>query len=189
MVALNTYSGARLVHLLRLLRPVPAGWVPKAQRTILDLIAADRASAHEKPVTQTELRELTRLLELDSEFRQSFDADPIAAAEAAGWPELARALEREMRELVALAERVARDDAYRAVLNADPIRTLETSGVPSAAAEPLMRAVATADELDASLPDVVAHQHVQEPPRTQLLLVLLSSTEVRKRLRHIAGGL
>jgi hypothetical protein len=44
--------------------------------------------------------------------QQRFDADPVAAAEAAGMHELALGLEREIRELVGLADRIANDDAY-----------------------------------------------------------------------------
>ena len=49
-------------------------------------------------------------------FRQRFDADPVPAVEAAGMHELALRLDQEMRELVALAERIANDDVYRAEL-------------------------------------------------------------------------
>ena len=61
-------------------------------------------------------------------FRQRFDADPVAAAEAAGMHELALGVEREMRELVALAERIANDDVYRAELDTGPVAALVARG-------------------------------------------------------------
>jgi hypothetical protein len=58
-----------------------------------------------------ELAELTRRLNSEPGFRERFDADPVAAAEAAGMRQLVVSLERELRELVALAERIANDQA------------------------------------------------------------------------------
>ena len=75
--------------------------------------------AQEKGLTDRDLAQLERELEIDPMFRQRFDADPVAAAEAAGMRELALGLEREMRELVALAERVAYDDVFRVKLEAE----------------------------------------------------------------------
>ena len=111
MVALNAYSRQRLAYLLRLLRPAPERWVTKAQSTILEMLARDRTAADATPLTETQLSELGDALERDPAFRRSFDIDPVAAAEAAGWSDLARGLEREMRGLVALAERIAADES------------------------------------------------------------------------------
>ena len=49
-----------------------------------------------------------------------FDADPVAAAETAGMYELAEALEQEVHELVALAERVARKKFIPSKMGARP---------------------------------------------------------------------
>ena len=74
----------------------------------------------ESLLTDSDLAKLRRELQIDPMFRQRFDADPIAAVEGAGMHELALGLEREMRELVALAERIANDDVYRAELDRGP---------------------------------------------------------------------
>jgi hypothetical protein len=68
----------------------------------------------EETLTDGDLAELDRKLEIDSMLRRRFDADPVAAAEAVGMHDLALGLAREIRELVGLAERIANDDAYRA---------------------------------------------------------------------------
>jgi hypothetical protein len=182
MVARNPYSQERLVRLLRLLQPAPNDWVMRAQRTIADLRGRERALA--QPLTDIELAELTRALERDPSFRRSFDIDPIAATEAAGWLELARSLQQEFEELVALAERIAADDAYHEALHADVLRTLHAVDVPIPAAEPLLRALAEPDELLAKLPEVVAHQYDRETARIRRLIVLLSSTVVADTLRN-----
>ena len=135
-----------------------------------------------------DLAELGRALEIDPMFRQRFDADPVAAAEAAGMPELALGLEREMREVVALAERIANDDVYRDELNADPVAALVAAGMPAATAEPLLQALAVPDEVLAKLPDVVAHEHEQLPLRARLLILVLGSTAVAEKIRAATRG-
>jgi len=77
--------------------------------------------------------------------RRSY-ADPIAAAQAAGLRELALRLAWELRELLALAERIAVDDVYRAELDADPVATLGAAVMPAATAEPPLQALAVADD-------------------------------------------
>ena len=181
MVARNPYSQERLVRLLRLLQPAPNDWVTSAQRIIAGLLVRERASA--QPLTDRELTELGRALERDPSFRRAFDIDPVAATEAAGWPELARSLQEELLALIALAERIAADDAYHEALHADLLGALHAVDVPAAAAEPLLRALAEPDELLAKLPEVVAHQDERESVRTRRLIVLLSSTVVAETLR------
>jgi hypothetical protein len=185
MVALKPYSRERLAHLLRVLPPAPQRWVSKAQSTILELLARDRLD--DRPLTETQLTDLWRALERDPEFRQSFDADPVAAAEAAGWPELARGLEREMRGLIALAERIAADSSFRSELRTDPLQTLVGVGVPSESAEPLVQALEGSDASLAEVPDVVAHQHVQLPLTTRLVTLLLHSRAFAAHIRKVAG--
>ena len=137
----------------------------------------------ETRVTDGDLRKLRRALELDPLFKQRFDADPVGAAEAAGMRELALGLEGEMRELVALAERIANDDVYRGELKADPMAALDAAGMPASTAEPLLQALAVPDEVLAKLPEVVAHQHERLSLKARLLLVLLGSTAVAHRIR------
>jgi len=105
-VVANSYSQVRLTRLLRLLVPAPETWVVSGQRAIAEMLARDRASGTRPVLGDVELSRLSRALDLDPIFRESFDADPVAAVEAAGWPVLARSLEREITELVALAERI-----------------------------------------------------------------------------------
>jgi hypothetical protein len=186
VVALNGHSRERLASLLRLLRPAPQQWVTKAQSTILELLARDRAAVDESPLTESQLTELGHALERDPAFRQSFDADPVAAAEAAGLPELARGLERELRGLVALAERVAADDSFRSELGRDPLRVLVAAGIPSAGVEPLLHALEGSDAASV-VPDVVAHQHEQLPLRPRLVILLLRSRAVAESIRNVAG--
>ena len=178
-MARNIYTEDALADLLRLLPPPPETWIANAQRAIRDLLVSD---GHGAASPARQLGELRRALELDPRFRQSFDADPVATVEANGWPELARELEREMRELVALAERIAADAAYRESLDADPTRVLEAAGVPSVAAEPLLRALAAPEEVLARVPDVVAHHH-EQPIEATLMLLLLGATAVAATLR------
>ena len=102
--------------------------------------------------------------------------------------ELALALEREMRELVALAERIANDDVYRAELDTDPMAALVAAGMPAATAEPLLQALAVPDEVLAMLPEVVAHQHEQLPLKARLLILLLGSTAVAEKIRAATRG-
>jgi hypothetical protein len=177
-VPMNSFADERLARLLRLLRPAPQGWVVKAQRIPLDMSV----------LTDRDLAEIGRMLELDPMFRQRFDADPVAAAEAAGMRELAFRLEREMRELVALAERIAKDDVYRGELDADPVEALVTAGMPAATAEPLLQALAVPDEVLAKLPEVVAHQYEQLPLKARLLILLLGSTAVTEKIRSATRG-
>jgi hypothetical protein len=181
-VPVNAYGNARLAQLLRLLRPAPQGWITKAQGIFFD--GSSRESAAEASgLTDRDLAELGRKLEIDPVFRQRFDADPVAAVEAAGMHELASGLEREMRELVALAERIANDDVYRAELDADPVTALVAAGLPAATAEPLLRALAVPDEVLAKLPDVVAHQSEELPLRARLLILLLGRPAVAEKFR------
>ena len=187
-VPVNLYGDARLVRLLRLLRPAPQGWVTKAQRIPFDVSLRDQPVVEERRLTDSDLAKLGRELEIDPMFRQRFDADPIAAAEAAGMHELALGLEREMRELVALAERIANDDVYRAELDRDPMAALVAAGMPAATAEPLLRALAVPDEVLAKLPEVVAHQHEQLPLKAHLLILLLGSNAVAEKIRSGTRG-
>ena len=150
----------------------------KAQLIPLDMIV----------LTDRDLAELGRELEVDPIFRQRFDADPVATAEAAGMRELALGLEREIRELVALAERIANDDVYRAELDADPVAALVAAGMPAATAEPLLQALAVPDEVLAMLPEVVAHQHEQLPLKARLLILLLGSAAVAAKIRSATRG-
>jgi hypothetical protein len=182
-VRVEPYGDERLARLLRLLRPVPQGWATKAQQTLLNMITEDQREAAESRLTDGDLAQLGRELEIDATFRQRFDLDPVAAVEAAGMHKLALALEREMRELVALAERIANDVGYRADLQVDPIAALVAAGVPATTAEPLLEALGMPDDVLAKLPDVVAHQHEETPLKTRLLLLLLGSSAFAKTLR------
>jgi putative modified peptide len=186
-VPVNPYGDVRLAQLLRLLRPAPQDWVTKAQRIPLDMSVRDPV-AEERKLTDDDLAELGRKLEIDPMFRQRFDADPVAAAEAAGMHELALALEREMRELVALAERIANDDVYRAELDTDPVAALVAAGMPAATAEPLLQALAVPDEVLAKLPEVVAHQYEQLPLKARLLILLLGRPAVAEKIRAATRG-
>jgi putative modified peptide len=144
--------------------------------------------AEERGLTDRDLAELGRKLEVDPTFRQHFDADPVAAAKAAGMPELAVGLEREMRELVALAERIANDDFYRAELDKDPVAALAAAGMPAATAEPLLQALDLPDEVLARLPEVVAHQSEQLPLKARMLLLLLGRPAVTEKIRAATRG-
>ena len=139
-------------------------------------------------MTSGDLEKLERELEFDPMFRQRFDADPVAAAEAAGMHELALGLEREIRELVALAERIANDGAYRARLDADPLTALGAAGIPAATAEPLLQALTVPDDVLAKLPDVVAHQYEQPPLRARLLNLLVRTTALAEKIRASTRG-
>jgi hypothetical protein len=185
-VRLTPYGDERLARLLRLLRPAPRDWVTKAQRIFLDLSTTAHPRAAETGLTEGDLAELRHALESDALFRQRFDADPIAATQAAGLRELALRLAREMRELVALAERIAIDDVYRAELDADPVATLVAAGMPAATAAPLLQALAVPDDVLAKLPEVVAHQHERPPLKARLLIILLGSTAVVETIRSPA---
>ena len=139
-------------------------------------------------LTDGDLEELAWKLEIDPIFRQRFDVDPVAAAEAAGMRGLAFGLEREMRELVALAERIAKDDVYRTELDTDPVAALVAAGMPAATAEPLLQALAVPDQVLAKLPEVVAHQYEQLPLKARLLILLLGSAAVAEKVRSATRG-
>jgi putative modified peptide len=177
MKPLKPYDDERLASLLRLLRPAPKAWVQKAKGIPLTAGA---------PLTDEDLAELARKLEVDASFRELFDLDPVRAAEAAGMRRLAAQLRREILELVALAERIAQDDAYRAELAEDPLTALAAAGVPAETAEPLFRALAVPDDWLAKVPDVVAHRHRRMPLRARLVIILLSSSAVGAGLRSAA---
>jgi putative modified peptide len=136
-------------------------------------------------LTNGDLARLRRELNHDPMFRRRFDADPVAAAEDAGMPELAVGLEHEIRELVALAERVAYDDVFRAKLEADPVPALDSAGMPKAAAEQLLNMLDVPDEVLARMPEVVAHHQQDLPLRAHLLILLLGSTAVTEKI-HVA---
>jgi putative modified peptide len=144
--------------------------------------------AEERGLTTGDLAELGRKLETDPMFRQRFDADPVAAAEAAGMRELALGLERELRGLVALAERLANDDVYRTELYRDPVAALVAAGVPAATAEPLLQALAVPDEVLAKVPEVAAHQYKQLPIEAGLLIFLLGRPAVTEKIRAATRG-
>ena len=128
------------------------------------------------------------MLESDPMFRQRFDSDPVTAVEEAGMRELALRLKREMRDLVALAERIANDDAFRSELDADPVAALVAAGMPAATAEPLLHALAVPDEMLTKLPEVVAHHHGQVSRRARLLILLLGTTAVAEKIRITPTG-
>ena len=137
-------------------------------------------------MTETQLAELGHALDRDPAFRRSFDTDPVAAAEAAGWSDLARGLEREMRGLVALAERIAADESFRAELEGDPRRVLVAAGIPSASAEPLREAL-EGSVAGSMVSDVVAHQHEHLPLTPRLISLLLRSSAFAEHIRNVAG--
>jgi hypothetical protein len=186
-VPVNPHGDVRLAHLLRLLPPAPKAWITKAQRIPLHMSFRD-SGAEARGLTDRDLAELGRKLEIDPMFRQGFDADPVAAVEAAGMHELALGLEQEMRELVALAERIANDDVYRAELDTDPVTALVAAGMPAATAEPLLRALAAPDEVLAKLPDVAAHQYEELPLKARLLNLLLGRPAVAEKIRAATRG-
>lgn len=179
------YGDERLARLLRLLRPAPHAWVMRAKRIFVDQGARTPAPAG-KPLTNGDLARLRQALEVDPTLRRRFDADPVAAAGEAGMPDLAVGLEQEMRELVALAERVADDDVFRTKLEADPVATLDTAGIPEAAAERLLNALDVPKQVLARMPEVVAHHHEELPFRAHLLILLLGSKAVIEKI-HAAS--
>jgi hypothetical protein len=158
------------------------------QRILLDMSVRDQRVLEARNLTDADLAELRRLLEIDPLFQQRFDADPVAATEAAGMRELALRLEREMRELVVLAERIAHDDVYRDELSADPVAALDAAGMPAAIAEPLLQALEVPDEVLAKLPEVVAHQHEQLSLKARQLILLLGSTALVEKIRTATRG-
>jgi hypothetical protein len=150
------YDEARLVRLLRLLRVPPLEWVRRAQR--IPLTAG--------MLTDQDVEELARKLDGDPSFRRHFDADPVAATEAAGMYKVGLRLRTELRALVAGAEQIASDEARKAELVAalgDPGATLEALSVSGA--------------------EVEAHVLDTEGLEKRVLLLLLSSAAVGNELR------
>jgi hypothetical protein len=154
----------------------------RAKRIVMDHRVSDAPAPARKLLTNDDLARLQRTLEADPMFRRRFDADPVSAAEAAGMPDVAVGLEQEIRELVALAERVAYDDAFRINLEAHPVAVLNAAGMPEAAAEQLLKALDVPDEVLARMPEVVAHLHQELPLRAHVLILLLGSTAVTERM-------
>jgi hypothetical protein len=175
------YGNERLGRLLQLLRPVPEAWLSRAKQILSS--APERTIAVAKPLSDEDVARLRLALESDPLFRTRFDADPVSATAEAGMGAIAIAIEYEMSELLALAERVATDHAYRAELDADPVATLAAAGIPSAGAEPLLDAFAVTDEVRAKLPEVVAHEHRQPTPRAGLLILLLGAAAAVEKIR------
>jgi hypothetical protein len=159
------YDEGRLVRLLRFLRIPPLEWVRRAQRIPLtSALLSDR-----------DLAELGRRLEADPSFRRDFDADPVAAADAAGMREIGLRLRRELRELVALAERVAGDEVRRAEL----VAALGDKSAPVAGAKPMLELLA----VGSTPADVEAHGVEKPGAAESLLLLLLTSPSVADELR------
>ena len=178
----HLYDDERLARLLSLFRPAPQAWVMQARGIFVDSGVGDTPAPTARQLTDSDVASLRHALEVDLSFRQRFDADPVAAARAAGMDDLAAAIGHEMHELVALAERVARDGVLRVELGTAPVGALTAAGFPEAAALHLLSALDLQDETDALLPDVVAHEHEPQPPRSQLLIMLLGSTAVADRI-------
>jgi putative modified peptide len=182
-VGANIYGDERLGRLLRIFRPAPHAWVIRAKQIVVDDRISDTPAPARKLLTNGDLARLQRTLDADPMFRRRFDADPVAAAEDAGMPNIAVRLEQEIRELVALAERVAYDDAFRTNLEADPMAALDAAGIPEAAAEQLWDALDVPDEVRARTSEVVAHHQQELPLRAHLLILLLGNTAVTERMR------
>ena len=149
----------------------------------MDHRIGDASTPARKLLTNGDVARLRQALEVDPLFRRRFDVDPVAAAEDAGMPDLAMALDQEIRELVALAQRVAYDDVFRARLEQDPVAALGAAGMPEAAAEKLLNALDVPDEVLARVPEVVAHKQQELPLRAHLLVLLLGSTAVTEKTR------
>ncbi len=154
----------------------------RAKRIFLDHRISDTPAPARKLLTNGDLARLQLTLDADPMFRRRFDADPVAAAEDAGMSDVAVGLEQEIRELVALAERVAYDDAFRTKLEADPVAALDAAGMPEAAAEQLLSALDISDEALARLCEVVAHHQQEVPLKAHLLILLLGSTAVTEKM-------
>ena len=182
------YGDERLARLLSLFRPAPHAWVMRAKRIFIDDELSYAAAPAPRLLTNGDLARLQRTFETDPMFRRRFDADPVAAAEDAGMPDVAARLEQEIRELVALAERVAYDDAFRINLESHPVAVLNAAGMPDAAAEQLLKALDVPDEVLARMPEVVAHRHQELPLRAHWLLLLLGSTAVTERMHAPPRG-
>jgi hypothetical protein len=155
--------------------------VTRAKQIFVDLGIGDTPAR--KLLTNSDLARLQRTLDADPMFRRRFDADPVAAAKDAGMPDVAVGLEQEIRELVALAERVAYDDVFRTNLEADPAAALDAAGMPGAAADRLLSALDVSDDVLARMPEVVAHQQQELPVEVHLLVLLLGSTAVTETMR------
>jgi hypothetical protein len=168
----HRYDEERLARLLQMLRPAPEGWVRRAQEIPLAL-----------PLSDDDVSALAGRLESDTAFRERFDADPVAAAEAAGMSGLAAQLRREMHELVSLAERIASDSAYRAELDADPQTVLVAAGVPDETTEPVIRAFALPEELLERVPDVCAHKQEGLSLKARLVMLLLGTSALDEAIR------
>ena len=179
---MHLYGDERLARLLSVLRPAPQVWVMRAKRIFVDPTVRIPPAPAGKPLTDNQLANLRRALELDPLFRRRFDADPVAAAEAAGMRDVAAGLEQELRGLVAFAERIARESDLRAELETDPLAALAAAGFPDAATASLLT-VLHQGEAQAMLPEVVAHHHQQPPPRGQVLIILLGSAAVTDKIR------
>jgi hypothetical protein len=55
-------------------------------------------------------------------------------------------------------------------------------GMPAATAEPILRTIGVGEETLAKLPEVVAHQHGPLPRTARLLILLLGSASVMKKV-------
>ena len=153
------YDEARLGRLLCLLRAAPVEWVRRAQRIPM----------RSAPLSEGELKKLAGRLQRDPVFRREFDADPVAAAKAAGMRDLGLRLEYEIGELIALAERVARDAERREEL----VGALAAEGTPPEALVDLIYAS-----------DFEAHALQPRSLEQQAQLLALSSAAVAAELRR-----
>lgn len=140
-------------------------------------------------LTDRDLASLTNRLETDALFREQFDADPVAAARAAGMRDLALVLAAETHELVALAEQIAADEGYRAELEADPMSTLSSAGIPVESSEALLQALGAREDVLEKVPDVVAHRQLQQPVHARLVTLLLGTTSVAAKIHAAARSL
>jgi hypothetical protein len=159
------YDEERLARLLQTLRPAPEDWVRRAQQIPVG-----------PPLTEADVAELSRKLESDAAFREGFDADPVAAAEAAGMTGLATQLRRELAELVTLSERITHDGAYRAQLEDDPQAAVVAAGIPGETTEPLLRALALPDAVLDKVPEVSAHCMETLSPKARLVILMLGTS-------------
>jgi hypothetical protein len=155
----------------------------RAKRIFVDPTVRIAPAPAGRTLTDNQLAKLRLALELDPLFRRRFDADPVAAAEAAGMRDVAAGLEQELRGLVAFAERIARESDLRAELKTDPLAALAAAGFPDAATGSLLTVLDIQGEARAMLPEVVAHQHQQLSPRGQVLIILLGSAAVTDKIQ------
>ena len=159
------YDDERVARLLKTLRPAPQDWVQRAQQIPVG-----------PPLTEIDVRALSRKLDGDEDFRQRFDSDPVAAAESAGMHGLATQLLRELRDLVSLAERIANDNVYRTQLEDDPQAAVVAAGIPGETAEPLLRALAMPETVIDKVPEVSAHSMKTLSPKARLVILLLGTS-------------